>query len=360
MDFPRYDGKSDPLIFINRRESYFHQQRIMEEEKVWMASYNLEEGAQMVVHASSGGREYTVVAPLQGPHQPLLWAAAPICTTVRARRLPTHRHGHQVPDRFQALLPHAGPLAESQRVQLFTGGLLPPIRNVVRIHNPQTLAGAMSLARQLEQMELCTPAPIQTKPASRGLLPAPTPCPTLPAPAADKSAAPPVKVDGPPVKRLSWEEQEEHHCLSLCYNCNEKYSRGHNRTCRRIFFVNGVEITDDDAATDAEQATETPVFSLHAVAGVPTCDTMQVRVSFGATTLVALLGTESAHNFSRMWRGVPTCPSSPGRVSRQRWPMVRIMCPDVLRQAPISIVNTEFNTDLFVMPLAGYDLVLGT
>jgi hypothetical protein len=47
MDFPRNDGKSDPLIFINRCESYFHQQRIMEEEKVWMASYNLEEGAQM-------------------------------------------------------------------------------------------------------------------------------------------------------------------------------------------------------------------------------------------------------------------------------------------------------------------------
>ena len=47
MDFPRYDGKSDPLIFINRCESYFHQQRIMEEEKVWMASYNLEEGAQL-------------------------------------------------------------------------------------------------------------------------------------------------------------------------------------------------------------------------------------------------------------------------------------------------------------------------
>ena len=47
LDFPRYDGKSDPLIFINRCESYFHQQRIMEEEKVWMASYNLEEGVHM-------------------------------------------------------------------------------------------------------------------------------------------------------------------------------------------------------------------------------------------------------------------------------------------------------------------------
>jgi hypothetical protein len=26
MDFPQYDGKTDPLIFINRCESYFHQQ----------------------------------------------------------------------------------------------------------------------------------------------------------------------------------------------------------------------------------------------------------------------------------------------------------------------------------------------
>jgi hypothetical protein len=47
MDFPKYDGKSDPLAFINRCESYFHQQRIAEEEKVWMASYNLEDAAQM-------------------------------------------------------------------------------------------------------------------------------------------------------------------------------------------------------------------------------------------------------------------------------------------------------------------------
>jgi FtsZ-binding cell division protein ZapB len=41
IDFPRFDGKSDPMLFVNRCESYFHQQRIME-EKVWMASYHLE------------------------------------------------------------------------------------------------------------------------------------------------------------------------------------------------------------------------------------------------------------------------------------------------------------------------------
>ena len=47
MDFPKFDGKSDPLAFINRCESFFHQQRIAEEEKVWMASYNLEGTAQL-------------------------------------------------------------------------------------------------------------------------------------------------------------------------------------------------------------------------------------------------------------------------------------------------------------------------
>jgi hypothetical protein len=36
MDFPKYDGKPDPLAFINQCE-----------EKAWMAPYNLEDIAQM-------------------------------------------------------------------------------------------------------------------------------------------------------------------------------------------------------------------------------------------------------------------------------------------------------------------------
>ena len=47
MDFPKFDGKFDPLTFINHCESYFHQQRIDEEEKMWMASYNREGGVQL-------------------------------------------------------------------------------------------------------------------------------------------------------------------------------------------------------------------------------------------------------------------------------------------------------------------------
>jgi hypothetical protein len=45
-DFPQFDGKTDPLLFINKCELYFRQQRTLAKEQVWMASYNLEGMAQ--------------------------------------------------------------------------------------------------------------------------------------------------------------------------------------------------------------------------------------------------------------------------------------------------------------------------
>ena len=44
-------------------------------------------------------------------------------------------------------------------MQLFTGGLLPPLSLAVQVHNSQSLAAAMSLARQMELMEQYTAAP---------------------------------------------------------------------------------------------------------------------------------------------------------------------------------------------------------
>jgi hypothetical protein len=79
-----------------------------------------------------------------------------ICATVpRCVQHPSSnwRTVEEYQDRFQALLPRAGHLDEAQWVQLFTGGLLPPLSLDVRVHNPQSLAAAMSLARQLELRE---------------------------------------------------------------------------------------------------------------------------------------------------------------------------------------------------------------
>jgi len=46
-DFPRFDGTVDPMLFINKCESYFRHHRTMGEERVRMASYHLDDVAQL-------------------------------------------------------------------------------------------------------------------------------------------------------------------------------------------------------------------------------------------------------------------------------------------------------------------------
>jgi hypothetical protein len=262
-------------------------------------------------------------------------------------------------DRFQALLPRAGPLDEAQQVQLFTGGLRPPLSLDVQVRNPQSLAAAMSLARQLELREQYTPPP--PKGATRGLLPSLAPRLALPASPAEKAATPAVMADG--CKRLSMQEQEERRRQGLCFNCNERYTRGHNRVCTRIFYINGVELdTADESATGDDPDTETPVFSLHAVAGVLVGNTVQLQVIVGAATFVALIDTGSTHSFigeaaaRRSGLTIEPRPRLTATVAKGE----RVACPGVLHQAPVDVGGMVFGVDLFVMPLAGYDVVLGT
>ena len=154
--------------------------------------------------------------------------------------------------------------------------------------------------------------------------------------------------------------------LGLCFNCNEKFTHGHNRFCRRLFFLDGVEIDEDGdagtAAADTAGDTEAPFFSLHAVVGVPIADTIQLQVTVGAASLLALLDSGSTHSFigeeAARRAGLPIQPSP--RMSAIVANGERVSCLGVIRNAPFSIDGTTFHTDLFVMPLAGYDMVLGT
>jgi hypothetical protein len=50
MDFPQFDGTSDPVVFINQCELYFRRERIMAEEKVWLVSRNLKADARVWFH----------------------------------------------------------------------------------------------------------------------------------------------------------------------------------------------------------------------------------------------------------------------------------------------------------------------
>jgi hypothetical protein len=164
------------------------------------------------------------------------------------------------------------------------------------------------------------------------------------------------------MKRLSQAEHVERRRLGLCYNCDEKYTRGHNRTCRRLFFIDGVELSDaDDAAGAIDQDTEAPVFSLQALVGVPVAETMQIAVALGPTSLVALLDSGSTHNFisetaaQRFSLPLHQRPRLTAMVTNGE----RVTWAGVIKATPLFIDGAPFPADLFVMSLAGYDVVLG-
>jgi len=151
-----------------------------------MASYNLEEGAQMwflQVQQDEGTpswRRFSELLNLRfGPpirSNPLgeLMACKRTCSVAEYQ------------NRFEALLPHVSTLTEAQCVQAFMAGLQPPLCLDMEVHNPQSLVIAMSLARKLELHEqyyaTAVPAPPAPQQATQGLFPGPPPQRAMPAP----------------------------------------------------------------------------------------------------------------------------------------------------------------------------------
>lgn len=91
-------------------------------------------------------------------------------------------------------------------------------------------------------------------------------------------------------------------------------------------------------------------------------DTFQVPVDLGTASLVALLDSGSTHNFisevAALRSGLPL--QRLARLTAMVANGERITCIGVIHGAPVMIGGAPFPADLFVMPLAGYDVVLGT
>jgi hypothetical protein len=162
------------------------------------------------------------------------------------------------------------------------------------------------------------------------------------------------------VRRLSPAEIDERRRNGQCFNCDEWYVRGHNRVCAKLFHLELDEPDDDDETTDGP--TEQPRISLIAIAGVRTRDTMQVVVRLGDVTVTALLDSGSTHNFisAQVAASCGLCfiPRTDIAVTVANGD--RVPASGVLRSANFIIGSKQFAADFFVLPLGGYDMVLGT
>jgi hypothetical protein len=85
--------------------------------------------------------------------------------------------------------------------------------------------------------------------------------------------------------------------------------------CAKLFYL---EVTDTEEEDPSDQ--EEPLISLHAISGVRTADTQQVRVQVGDQEFTALIDTGSTHNFFSTQAAQDPAAEWP-KMSRSRWGM---------------------------------------
>ncbi|WVZ96354.1 hypothetical protein U9M48_042006 [Paspalum notatum var. saurae] len=375
LEFPTYDGREDPLPWLNRCESFFRGQHNPEDRRIWYASIHMTGPAQLWylrLELNSGEPPWrSFVRLVQNRFGP------PMTDTLLGalKLLQRTTSVEDYCEKFMSLACRDAELSESQQVQLFIAGLRNPLQLDVALQRPYTLNEAITLARAYEQrMLLSDPLPIRSAPRqSFRSLPS-TASSAQPGVASSKPGASTATVADPSAlstssslgcRRLSPSEMAQRRAAGLCYNCDEKFVYGHK--CKRLFILEVVpdeeDAAEDEAPEQDNSTSDAPAISLHALTGIRsnTYHTMRMWVNVGNVRLQALLDSGSTHNF--MDSAVAAKLQLPSKRPTAMRVTVgngdRVACSSPITDIDMVVGWTSFKVDCYVMDIGGYDLVLG-
>lgn len=243
---------------------------------------------------------------------------------------------------------------DSQQIQLFTAGLREELAIDVELHQPDDLQEAMGLARAYERK--ASRLASGTRPALRAPFrsgPAAANLPTAPAATTEGSQEQAPRQ----FRRLSPAELAERRCQGLCYNCDEKFVRGHK--CARLFYIE----YDDNVEGDMEPAPDEPRVSLNVLAGLDGANTMRLPVEIAGERVVALVDSGSTHNFIHTELARHLCLHlSP--VRHDLYVVVangdRLVSPGRCANLRLRIEGKLFTVDCFALDISTVDIILGT
>jgi hypothetical protein len=146
----------------------------------------------------------------------------------------------------------------------FISGLAPDVRREVQALQPLTLIQAAALAR-LQEEKLNE---ARRSARGKGILPSPS----LPPPKSSLT----TKATAPPFKRLTPAEMALRREKGLCFNCEEKFHKGHK--CASKFFL---LIMDDDVSLESQLTIDPPTLDFPTDPG-PDPNPDQAQISFHA------------------------------------------------------------------------------
>ncbi|CAO2204471.1 unnamed protein product [Urochloa humidicola] len=258
IEFPTFDGKEDPLPWLNRCETFFRCQNTPERRRVTYAALHLTGTAQLWYYRlelTSGTPSWRRFAQLVQQRFGPPMTDSPVGEIMLLRRSGSVE---DYTDKFLTLACRDADLTEAQLVHMFTAGLVNPLKTDVALRRPATLDDAIMLARAYEQRQLLSPSD------NIGTLSSSPPRPEVPASSALSSssatgATTMASVSSAPAgsglstplaaslprRRLTPAEVTQRRADGLCYNCDEKYTVGHR--CKKLFVIEVFGFNDNES-----------------------------------------------------------------------------------------------------------------
>ncbi|KAF7154741.1 hypothetical protein RHSIM_Rhsim01G0051500 [Rhododendron simsii] len=167
------------------------------------------------------------------------------------------------------------------------------------------------------------------------------------------------------VRRLTPKDFDEKRAKGLCFGCDEKYFRGHVCTKKQLYMI---EVEDDeDEFVEAQQEMlpddnpEEFHISVHALSGIQSYKTMRVKGYIKKTVIHILVDFGSTHNFLH-----PGVAKKAGVRIQSIKPLTvvvadgtKISSKAMVKNLHWTVQDTDFVSDMRLLPLGGCDMVLG-
>nr|KYP75814.1 Retrotransposable element Tf2 [Cajanus cajan] len=268
---------------------------------------------------------------------------------------------------FETLANRISDFPQSFYLSCFLSGLRPNLRREVTAQQPPDLPSAIALAKLHD--DKYRSSQLTPNRFGRTHLPSPpSPPPSSPTPLKQLPPLLPTPPTRLPIKRLTEAEMQARRDKNLCFNCDERYTRGHR--CKPQFLLlttfdseeqSEFTATDEDPVTDEVQQ-EAGLISLHAFSGHWTPRTFRVTGSIQGYAVQILVDSGATHNFiqSRVAQFLHLCSKptlSPLRVMVGNGEF--LPCSSFCPQVQLSIDQQQFSVDLYPLELSGTDVVLG-
>jgi hypothetical protein len=143
------------------------------------------------------------------------------------------------------------------------------------------------------------------------------------------------------------------------------WSRGH--VCEggpKLFLIEEVEteeLEELDAATLKEVVEEEPEISLNAITGTPSPKTMRIVGWVKGQQVIVLIDSGSTHNFldENFAAVLGVKPKGQEAIKVKIANGHEVHSPSKCRELALKMQGTEFLVELYILPLAGCDVVLG-